>query len=75
MITPENEPILNSQDDAEDQVSQQDIQSDGIEDIPASEEDENASAIDHLSQADKASEASFTLDVDKGIAPDASDRK
>lgn len=74
MITPENDAQLNSNDDAEEQRSQQDIQSDGIEDVPASEEDENASDLDHLSQADKASEASFTLDVDKGIAPGQPDR-
>ncbi len=75
MITPENDPLSNSEDEAEDQVSQQDIQSDGIEDVPASEEDENASDTDRLTQADEASESSFTLNVDKGIAPDESDRK
>lgn len=74
MITPENDPIANSQDDAEDQVSQQDIQSDGIDDVPASEDDENASDADRLSQADEASESSFTLNVDSGIAPDQSDK-
>ncbi|WP_442588732.1 hypothetical protein ACSBL2_22105 [Pedobacter sp. AW31-3R] len=67
MITPEHNSLNN--DDAEDQLSQQDVQSDGIDDLPASEADENASAIDHLSQADKAAESSFTLNVDGGIAP------
>ena len=70
MITPENDATFNDDDSNEDQLSQQDIQSDGIEDVPASEEDENASELDHLAQADRASEASFTLDVDKGIAPE-----
>ena len=70
MITPENDATFNDDDSNEDQLSQQDIQSDGIEDVPASEEDENASELDHLAQADRASEASFTLDVDKGFAPE-----
>ena len=70
MITPENDATFNDDDANEDQLSQQDIQSDGIEDVPASEEDENASELDHLAQADRASEASFTLDVDKGFAPE-----
>ncbi|MCD0490175.1 hypothetical protein LPB86_18180 [Pedobacter sp. MC2016-14] len=66
MITPENEAAF----DNEDQKSQQDIQSDGIEVTPQSEEDRNASDIDKLNQADRASEASYTLDVDRGIAPE-----
>ena len=70
MITPENDATFNDDDSNEDQLSQQDIQSDGIEDVPASEQDENASDLDHLAQADRASEASFTLDVDKGFAPE-----
>jgi len=70
MITPENDAAFSDDDTNEDQVSQQDIQSDGIEEIPASEDDQNASDLDNLSQADRASEASFTLDVDKGIAPE-----
>jgi hypothetical protein len=47
----------------------EDVHSDGIDATPPSEEDEQASEIDNLQQADRASEASFTLDVDKGIAP------
>ncbi len=70
MITPENDAAFSDDDTNEDQVSQQDIQSDGIEDVPATEEDRNASDLDNLSQADRASEASFTLDVDKGFAPE-----
>lgn len=66
MITPENEAAF----DNEDQKSQQDIQSDGIEVAPQSEEDRNAADIDKLNQAERASEASFTLDVDRGIAPE-----
>lgn len=68
MITPENNP-LNNDEEADDQRSQQDVQSDGIDPVPPTEEDRLSSEIDNLAQADKASEASFTLNVDKGIAP------
>lgn len=71
MITAENTPGYtgDEENDSDEQRSQQDVHSDGIDPVPPTEEDELASEIDHLSQADKASEASFTLDVDKGIAP------
>jgi hypothetical protein len=75
MITDENNNPVDNEDEVEDQMSQQDIQSDGIDDIPASEEDENASDLDLLQQADEASESSFTLDVDKGIAPDRTEKE
>ena len=68
MITPENNTPFDS-DDAEEQRSQQDVQSDGIDAIPASEEDVQAGEQDKLSQADKAAESSFTLNLDGGIAP------
>ncbi|WP_158797735.1 hypothetical protein [Pedobacter sp. L105] len=74
MITPEDITPFN-EDEADDQVSQQDVQSDGIDPIPASEDDKEASDLDNLSQADKASESSFTLNVDKGIAPGKPDRQ
>jgi len=75
MITPENNTPLDNNEDVEEQRSQQDIQSDGIDAAPASEEDIHASDLDNLSQADSASEASYTLNADKGIAPGHPDKK
>jgi len=71
MITPDNNAPFNDNEDleADDQRSQQDVQSDGFDDVAPTEEQKSAAEIDILSQADRASEASFTLDVDKGIAP------
>jgi hypothetical protein len=66
MITPEDNTSFNEE-EADEQFSQQDVQSDGIDAVPPTEEDKTASEIDNLTQADKASESSFTLDVDKGI--------
>jgi hypothetical protein len=72
MITPENQiPLDDSENsDSEDQQSQQDIHSNGFDDNsdPATEDDGEADA-DRLQQADKASEAAYTLDLDKGVAP------
>ena len=71
MINPEDiVPLDDAEDsDKEDQMSQQDIHSNGLEEerIPVAES--NEPATDLLQQASDASEASFTLDVDKGIAP------
>jgi hypothetical protein len=75
MITDENNTPIDNEDEAEDQMSQNDVQSDGIDNIPASEEDENASDLDLLQQADDASEASFTLNVDRGIAPEQPEKE
>lgn len=75
MINPVDNNPFDQDEEADDQRSQQDVQSDGIDDVPASEEDETASEIDNLSQADRASEASFTLNVDQGIAPGKPDKK
>jgi PKD repeat protein len=69
MIEPENStPQNESENDAEDQQSQQDIHSDGIE---GTDEvvGETEPDVDGLQAAEKASEAAFTLNVDKGIAP------
>jgi hypothetical protein len=66
MITPEDTTPLNNAEEADDQKSQQEVQSDGIDAVPASEE---------LTQADKASESSFTLNVDGGIAPGKPDKQ
>lgn len=73
MINPDNNNELNN-DDAEDQRSQQDIQSNGIDDVPASEQDVNASELDNLSQADRASESSFTLNLGDDTAAGKSDK-
>ncbi len=73
MISPNDKIPLDDTDDSdkEDQMSQQDIHSNGLEEerIPAAESDQPA--IDLLQQASDASEPSFTLDLDKGIAPKA----
>jgi hypothetical protein len=69
MITPEDITPENNFEETDEQTSQQDVHSDGIDPTPVSEEDEQATEIDNLTQADRASEASFTLDVDRGIAP------
>jgi len=73
MITPDDIIPLDDSDDSdkEDQMSQQDIHSNGLEEerVPAAENDQPA--IDLLQQASDASEPSFTLDLDKNIAPKA----
>lgn len=69
MITPEESTPENNFEETDEQASQQDVHSDGIDPVPPSEEDEQASEIDNLSQADRASESSFTLNLDGGIAP------
>ncbi|ALL05394.1 hypothetical protein AQ505_07765 [Pedobacter sp. PACM 27299] len=76
MAIPENpednvplDDALNSE--VDDQQSQKDIHSNGFDenfDQPTEQEIEQP-PIDLLKQAFDASEASFTLDVDKGIAP------
>ena len=71
MIDPDDIIPLDDSDDSdkEDQMSQQDIHSNGLEEerIPQAESDQPA--IDLLQQASDAAEASFTLDLDKSIAP------
>jgi hypothetical protein len=71
MITPDEDEIIptgeNSENDAEDQESQKDVHSDGLEgrdDEPTYIEPD----VEGLSAADEASEAAYTLDVDKGLA-------
>jgi len=71
MINPDDIIPLDDTDDSdkEDQMSQQDVHSNGLEEerVPAAESDQPA--IDLLRQASDASEPSFTLDLDKSIAP------
>jgi hypothetical protein len=69
MITPEESTPDNNFEETDEQFSQQDVHSDGIDAVPPSPEDEQASEIDNLSQADRASESSYTLNVEDGIAP------
>jgi hypothetical protein len=74
MITPENQVPL---DDAEnpdqaDQQSQQDIHGNGFDTTnEAGAEYDGEDDGDRLQQADRASEAAFTLDLGKSIAPKA----
>jgi hypothetical protein len=69
MIEPEDSTPLNeSENDAEDQQSQQDFHSDGIEGTDEVQ-GEVEPDTEGLQAADEASEPSFTLDVDRGTAP------
>jgi hypothetical protein len=83
MITPDNTlPLDDSMgQDSDEQQSQQDVHSNGLSDEfvlnQLKDEDEDDDGIempesDLLEQASDASEPSFTLDVDKGIAPERS---
>jgi hypothetical protein len=76
MITPDDKiPVDDAENaDAEDQQSQQDIHSNGLDEQFDSSAEESAPAIDLLQQASDASESSFTLDVDRGYAPKAEDK-
>jgi hypothetical protein len=75
MITPENQipPDDSENSDAEDQQSQQDIHSNGLDEssLPL---DQDTPSVDLLQQASDASEPSFTLNVDKGVAPKVNDK-
>jgi len=75
MITPENKVPLDDfdNDDADDQQSQQDIHSNGFEAHIDDSADDIEANTDLLDQAFDASEASFTLDADKGFAPKKGD--
>ncbi|MEJ2905554.1 hypothetical protein [Pedobacter panaciterrae] len=70
MITPENNiPLDDSENsEAEDQQSQKDIHSNGLDDTFEEEKVEQPE-IELFEQASKASEASYTLEPEKGIAP------
>jgi hypothetical protein len=70
MITPENNiPLDDSENsEAEDQQSQKDIHSNGLNDTFEEEKVEQPE-IELFEQASKASEASYTLEPEKGIAP------
>jgi hypothetical protein len=75
MIIPDKIPVDDSENsDAEDQFSQQDVHSNGLDEQFDVNAPDSAPAIDLLRQASDASEASFTLDVDRGIAPKGGDK-
>lgn len=71
MINPEDNIPLDDTNNAEadDQQSQKDIHSNGF-DAEIDPEEEQQQDIDLLNQAFNASEASFTLDPDKGLSPE-----
>lgn len=68
MIIPEKRiPEQEPENDPDDQQSQQDTHSDGIELVQETTTDTEPN-IEALNTANKASEPAFTLDVSKGIA-------
>jgi len=66
MITPDNKiPFDDAENsDADDQQSQQDIHSNGLDEENEPIEDDGSTDADRLQQASDASEPSFTLDTD-----------
>ncbi|MDB5144044.1 MAG: hypothetical protein JWQ66_2757 [Mucilaginibacter sp.] len=75
MITPDKIPVDDSENsDSEDQQSQQDVHSNGLDEQFDPNAPDSEPPIDLLRQASDASEASFTLDIDRGIAPKAGDK-
>jgi hypothetical protein len=67
MITPDNKiPFDDAEDsDADDQRSQQDIHSNGLEEENEPVDDDGSTDADRLQQASDASEPSYTLDTDE----------
>ena len=67
MITPDNQiPIDDSQsDDPEDQQSQQDIHSNGLDDVPEPGDTVDFADPDKLQQAYDAAESAYTLNLDE----------
>jgi hypothetical protein len=66
MITPDNKIPLDDAENADkdDQRSQQDIHSNGLDEENEPVEDDGSTDADRLQQASDASEPSFTLDTD-----------
>lgn len=79
MITPDEDEIIptgeNSENDAEDQESQKDYHSEGIERGDNDDDSYVEPDIQALNAADKASEAAYTLDVDRDGKPGSKDKK
>jgi hypothetical protein len=75
MIIPDKIPVDDSENsDANDQQSQQDVHSNGVDEQFDANAPDSTPPIDLLRQASDASEASFTLDADRGVAPKADDK-
>jgi len=73
MITPDNQIPLDDSDnsEADDQQSQQDIHSNGLDDAPEpGDKVENDSEPDKLRQAYDASESAYTLNLDEDTSDD-----
>jgi len=72
MITPDNQiPIDDSENsDAEDQRSQQDIHSNGLDDLPEPGDTVDYADPDKLKRAYDAAESSYTLDLGEDDAAD-----
>jgi hypothetical protein len=70
MITPDEQLPINdaNEDEMDDQRSQQDVHSNGLDDDLQAPADDDAS-LDMLQQASDASEPSFTLDVERDKKP------
>ena len=77
MMTPDEDEIIptgeNLENDADDQESQKDVHSDGLE--GTDEPDYQEPDIQALNAADKASEAAYTLDVERDGKPASKDKK
>lgn len=65
MITPDNQVPIDDQNenDADDQQSQKDIHSNGLEDLPGQDDIVEYTDPDKLRQAYDASESAYTLDI------------
>jgi hypothetical protein len=72
MINPEDNIPTDDQQasEADDQQSQKDIHSNGLDDETAPREDDGSSDADRLQQASDASEPSYTLNLDDAPASD-----
>ena len=69
MIIPDKIPVDDADDsNADDQQSQQDVHSNGLDEQFDPNSPDSTAPVDLLQQASDAAEAAFTLDVDKGIA-------
>ena len=75
MITPENNipPDDSEEFDADDQQSQQELHSNGFDDISGSPEKDDDADPDALEQAYEASEPAYTLDLDDDPKPEKED--
>jgi hypothetical protein len=76
MIIPDKIPVDDSDDSAAgDQFSQQDVHSNGLDEQFDPNSPDSEAPVDLLRQASDASESAFTLDVDRGYAPKAGEKK